>query len=80
MFELKPNPTELTLHTCLVDYSIETKKNTKQPSLLASSNIQVLWIFEVSFSLYYMELNIGLVGIHNRLNIRQSLYTYVRTM
>ena len=56
------------------------KKKTKQPSLLASSNIQVLWIFEVSFSLCYMELNIGLVGIHNRLNIRQSLYTYVRTM
>ena len=44
MFKLKPNPTGLTLHTYLVDYSIETKK-TKQPSLLASSNIQVLWIF-----------------------------------
>ena len=77
--KLKPNPIGLTLHTYLVDYS-RSKKKTKQPSLLASSNIQVLWIFEVSFSLYYMELNIGLVGIHNRLNIRQSLYTYVRTM
>ena len=78
MFKLKPNHIGLTLHTYLVDYS--RNKKTKQPSLLASSNIQVLWIFEVSFSLYYMELNIGLVGIHNRLNIRQSLYTYVRTM
>ena len=76
MFKLKPNHIGLTLHTYLVDYS-RNKKKTKQPSLLASSNIQVLWIFEVSFSLYYMELNIGLVGIHNRLNIRQSLYTYV---
>ena len=28
MFKLKPNPTGLTLHTYLVDYSIVTKQKT----------------------------------------------------
>ena len=35
MFKVKPNPTGLTLHTYLVDYSIETKKKHKAAFLIS---------------------------------------------
>ena len=69
----------IILHVWLIPLEKEERKKRNKAAFLNGLRQYGLAFFEVSFSLY-MELDIGLVGIHNRLNIRQSLYTYVRTM